>query len=88
MAINAIHMSPIPEMPYRRLYGERVLRSVANFTREDARQFLQLASEIPVRAEVELFSLEQANDVLQRMKRSELKAAAALQVGRRRTATR
>jgi propanol-preferring alcohol dehydrogenase len=81
LAINAIHMSPIPEMPYRLIYGERVLRSVANFTREDANQFLRIASEIPVRAEVELFPLEQANDVLQRMKRSELKAAAALRVG-------
>lgn len=80
LAINAIHMSPIPEMPYRRIYGERVLRSVANFTRNDAKQFLQLASEIPVRAEVELFPLEQANEVLQRMKRSDLRAAAALRV--------
>lgn len=80
LAINAIHMSPIPEMPYERIYGERVLRSVANFTREDAREFLQLADEIPVRAEVERFPLEQANDVLQQLKRSDLKAAAVLDV--------
>jgi propanol-preferring alcohol dehydrogenase len=80
LAINAIHMSPIPEMPYQLIYGERVLRSVANFTRKDARDFLQLAADIPIRAEVELFPLAQANDVLRRMKRSDLKAAAVLQV--------
>jgi propanol-preferring alcohol dehydrogenase len=80
LAINAIHMSPIPEMPYQRIYGERILRSVANFTRSDAREFLQLAADIPVRAEVELFRLSEANEVLQRMKRSELKAAAVLRI--------
>lgn len=80
-AINAIHMSPIPEMPYQTIYGERVLRSVANFTRADALDFLQLTAEIPVRTEVELFPLEQANDVLGRLKRSEIRGAAVLLVG-------
>lgn len=80
-AINAIHMSPIPEMPYQTIYGERVLRSVANFTRADALDFLQLTAEIPVRTEVELFPLEQANDVLGRLKHSEIRGAAVLLVG-------
>ncbi len=80
LAINAIHMSPIPEMDYQLLYEERVLRSVTNFTRQDAREFLQLAGEIPIRTEVQLFPLEEANDVLQRVKNSEIRGAAALQV--------
>jgi propanol-preferring alcohol dehydrogenase len=81
VAINAIHMSPIPEMPYPAIYGERVLRSVANFTRADALEFLQLAAEIPVRAEVETFPLAEANDVLARLKHSQIRGAAVLQVG-------
>jgi propanol-preferring alcohol dehydrogenase len=80
LAINAIHLSPIPEMPYARLYGERVLRSVANYTRQDARDFLALAAEIPIRTQVEAFELAQANDVLQMLKRSEIKAAAAFRI--------
>jgi alcohol dehydrogenase, propanol-preferring len=80
VAINAIHMSPIPEMPYATIYGERVLRSVANFTRDDALDFLRLAAEIPVQTEVELFALGEANEVLGRLKRSEIRGAAVLQV--------
>ncbi|MDT8305022.1 MAG: zinc-dependent alcohol dehydrogenase family protein [Anaerolineae bacterium] len=80
VAINAIHMSPIPEMPYQTIYGERVLRSVANFTRADAVDFLRLAAEIPVRTEVALFPLAEANDVLLRLKRSEIRGAAVLRV--------
>ena len=80
VAINAIHMSPIPEFAYDLLYGERVLRSVANFTRKDAEEFLQLAAEIPIQAEVEVFPLAEANDVLRRLKASEIRGAAALQV--------
>lgn len=81
VAINAIHMSPIPEMPYETIYGERALRSVANFTRADALDFLQLAAEIPVRTAVELFPLDEANEVLARLKRSEIRGAAVLRVG-------
>ena len=80
LAINAIHMSPIPEMPYQRIYQERVLRSVANLTREDADQFLRLAGEIPVRTEVETFPLEEANEVLKRLKASRIRGAAVLRV--------
>jgi alcohol dehydrogenase, propanol-preferring len=80
VAINAIHMSPIPEMPYATIYGERVLRSVANFTRADALDFLRLAAEIPVQTEVELFALGEANEVLGHLKASEIRGAAVLQV--------
>ncbi|MFN2187282.1 MAG: zinc-dependent alcohol dehydrogenase family protein [Candidatus Promineifilaceae bacterium] len=80
LAINAIHMSNIPEMPYSLIYGERVLRSVANFTRKDAVEFLETAAEIPVRCEVESFSLEDANAVLQSLKESQIKASAVLDI--------
>lgn len=78
IAINSIHMSPIPELPYNLLWGERVLRSVANVTRQDAEEFLPLAAQIPVKTDVELYPLAEANVVLQRLKASEVKGAAAL----------
>ncbi len=80
LAINAIHMSPIPEMPYRLIYGERTVRSVANSTRQDAEELLHLAAEIPIHTDVELYPLEEANAVLQRLKRAEVQGAAVLQV--------
>jgi propanol-preferring alcohol dehydrogenase len=80
LAINAIHMSPIPEMSYHLLYGERTLRSVANSTRQDAEDLLELAAEIPICTDVELYPLEQANGVLQRLKRAEIQGAAVLHV--------
>jgi propanol-preferring alcohol dehydrogenase len=80
LAINAIHMSPIPELAYTLLYGERTVRSVANATRQDAEELLQLATEIPVHTDVVLYTLAEANVVLQRLKRSEIQGAAVLQV--------
>ncbi len=80
VAINAIHMSPIPELPYERIYSERVLRSVANFTRRDAEEFLRLAAEIPIRTEIETFPLTEANHALRKLSASELRAAAVLAV--------
>ena len=80
LAINAIYMSPIPEIPYATLYGERTVRSVANATRCDARELLDLAAEIPIYTDVELFGLDEANEVLQRLKRSEIQGAAVLQL--------
>jgi propanol-preferring alcohol dehydrogenase len=80
LAVNAIHMSPIPEMPYALIYGERTVRSVANSTRQDATGLLQLASEIPLHTDVELYPLEDANAVLQRLKRAEVQGAAVLQI--------
>lgn len=80
LALAGIHMSPIPEMDYQLLYGERVLRSVANLTRQDAGEFLSLAAEIPVRARVEVYPLERANEALLRLKRAEVRGAAVLEV--------
>lgn len=73
-----IHMSDIPSFPYELLWGERVLRSVANLTRADGEQFLALAPQVPVRTEVEAFPLEQANEALDRLRRGTLRGAAVL----------
>lgn len=81
LAINAVYMSPIPEMRYDLIYGERVLRSVANFTRQDAEEFLRLAAEIPVHTEVEVYALAEANAALQRLKGGEIRGSAVLEVG-------
>src|SRR5271165_3804841 len=63
-----IHMSDIPSFPYRLLWEERLVRSVANLTREDGLQFLQLAPRVPVRPEVTVFPLEQANEALEALR--------------------
>ena len=73
-----IHMSDIPTFPYEALWGERVLRSVANLTRADGEEFLALAPTVPVRTEVETFPLEQANEALHRLRSGALRAAAVL----------
>ena len=73
-----IHMSDIPAFPYERLWGERVIRSVANLTRADGEEFLALAPTIPVRTEVETFPLEDANEALDRLRSGDLRAAAVL----------
>ena len=80
LAINAVYLDRIPEMEYGLLYGERTLRSVSNLTPQDAREFLALAAEIPVRTEVERFSLEEANAALQKLKRRQIKGAAVLAI--------
>jgi propanol-preferring alcohol dehydrogenase len=78
VAINAIHMSPIPEMPYRLLYGERTLRSVANATYRDGVEFLALAAAIPIRAETLDYRLDQANRALQDLKAARIDGAGVL----------
>jgi len=80
VALAGITMSAIPQMDYSLLYFERVLRSVANSTREDARECLRLAAEIPLRSEVEVFPLERANEALLALKQSQIKAAGVLKV--------
>ena len=75
---GGIHMSDIPAMPYELLWGERVLRSVANLTRADAEEFLALAPTVPVRTRVEAFELERANDALARMREGSLRGSAVL----------
>jgi len=76
-----IHMSDVPSFPYELLWGERVVRSVANLTRADGVEFLALAALIPVRTEIELFPLEQANEALTRLRRGEIRGAAVLEIG-------
>ena len=73
-----IHMSDIPSFPYDLLWGERTVRSVANLTRADGDEFLALASDIPLRVEVETFALEDANDALARLRSGALRGAAVL----------
>ena len=73
-----IHMSDIPAFPYRILWEERSIRSVANLTRRDAEEFLALAPAVPVRTETVHFPLEQANEALQRLRSGELRGAAVL----------
>ena len=80
LALGGIHMSPIPAMPYELLWHERTIRSVANSTRQDAIELLQVAGEIPVKTEIELFSLSQANEALMRLKQSEINGAGVLQI--------
>jgi propanol-preferring alcohol dehydrogenase len=75
-----IHMTDIPEFPYELLWGERVLRSVANLTRADGEEFLALAPRVPVRTEVELFPLEGANEALDRLRRGRIRGTAVLAV--------
>ena len=74
-------MSPIPEMPYGLIYHERTLRSVANSTRQDAKELLSIAAAIPIQTEVSLYPLEKANQALQALKASQIDGAAALTIG-------
>lgn len=80
VAINAIHLDGIPAFPYGDLWWERSLRSVANFTRDDARQFLQLAAEVPIRTEYDLYPLESANEALLALASGRVNGAAVLDV--------
>jgi propanol-preferring alcohol dehydrogenase len=75
---GGIHMSDIPSFPYEILWEERILRSVANLTREDARAFLALAPQIPVKTRVSHMPLQAANEALARLRRGELEGAAVL----------
>ena len=75
-----IHMSDIPSFPYRDLWEERILRSVANLTRADAEEFLELAPRVPVRTTVTVFGLDDAEAALTRLRAGEIEGAAVLQV--------
>ena len=68
VAINAIHLDRIPEFSYDDLWLERQIRSVANYTRDDAREFLAIAAEIPIRTEIERVPLADANGALARLR--------------------
>jgi propanol-preferring alcohol dehydrogenase len=75
---GGIHMSDIPSFPYDILWGERVVRSVANLTRQDAIDFLALAPKIPVQTHIEEYPLEQANEALHALRSGSLSGAAVL----------
>jgi len=75
-----IHMSDIPSFPYRILWEERIVRSVANLTRIDGEEFLALAPTVPVRTEVEVFPLAAANEALERLRAGRVRGAAVLVV--------
>jgi alcohol dehydrogenase, propanol-preferring len=78
VAINAIHLDRLPEMPYVDLWWERRLASVANFTRQDATEFLALAATIPVRTSFETHALEDANLALARLAQGQVRGAAVV----------
>jgi alcohol dehydrogenase, propanol-preferring len=75
---GGIHMSDIPSFPYDMLWGERVIRSVANLTRRDGEDFLRTAAEVPLRVEVERFPLGDAGSALERLRAGVLRGAAVL----------
>jgi propanol-preferring alcohol dehydrogenase len=77
-----IHMSDIPSFPYEILWGERVVRSVANLTRQDGEEFLALAPEVPVRTETVPFPLEETNQALEALREGKIRGAAVLVVDR------
>ncbi len=81
LALAGIHMSPTPPLDYNLLYHERVIRSVANNTRQDGEDFLRVAAEIPIRTQVETFPLAEANRALNRLKNDAIRGSAVLQIG-------
>jgi len=80
LVLGGIHMSPIPSFDYSLIYGERVIRSVANNTREDGREFLDEAARIPVRTHTQTFTFEQANEALIALKNDAIRGAGVLLV--------
>lgn len=77
---GGIHMSDIPSFPYHSLWEERVIRSVANLTRQDGEELLAVAPQVPVHTEVKTFQLEQANEALDLLRAGKLQGAAVLQL--------
>ncbi len=80
LVLGGIHMSPIPSFSYDLLYQERVIRSVANNTRQDGEDFLRVAAEIPIRTHVQMYPLAEANRALNALKNDAIPGAAVLRV--------
>ena len=80
LVLGGIHMSPIPSFSYDLLYQERMIRSVANNTRQDGEDFLRVAAEIPIRTHVQIFPLQDANHALNALKNDAIPGAAVLRV--------
>ncbi|HHV78414.1 MAG TPA: zinc-dependent alcohol dehydrogenase family protein [Firmicutes bacterium] len=83
VAINAVHLDGIPEFPYSLVYWERKISSVANATRQDAEEFMEIAGRIPIRPVVEVYPLEEANEALIALKHGTIQGAAVLQIADR-----
>ena len=81
LVLGGIHMSTIPAFDYALIYGERVVRSVANNTRADGQEFLREAAAIPVRTHVETFPLAEANEALTALKHDAIRGAGVLICG-------
>lgn len=75
---GGIHMSDIPTFPYKILWEERVIRSVANLTRKDGDEFLKLAPKVPIKTETEIFPLQKANEALDNLRAGKVHGAAVL----------
>lgn len=75
---GGIHMSDIPSFPYKILWEERIIRSVANLTRKDGEEFLKLAPEIPIKTEIQTFPLSEANEALNNLRNGKVRGAAVL----------
>ena len=80
VALAGIVMSQIPAMDYNLVYHERVLRSVANSTRQDAREFLELAAQVPIRTEIQTYDLADVNRALQDLKHSRIRGAGVVRI--------
>lgn len=80
LVLGGIHMSPIPSFSYDLLYHERVIRSVANNTRQDGTDFLRVAAEIPIHTQTQVFALEDANQALEALKHDAIRGAAVLRI--------
>jgi alcohol dehydrogenase, propanol-preferring len=80
IALGGIHMSQIPPIDYQLLYQERVVRSVANNTRQDGLDFLRVAAEIPIKTQTQIFDLEEANAALNALKHDAVRGAAVLKI--------
>ena len=78
MVLGGIHMSPIHSFDYALIYGERMVRSVANNTRADGREFLVEAASIPVQTHVQTYSFDQANEALIALKSDSIRGAGVL----------
>jgi propanol-preferring alcohol dehydrogenase len=80
VAVNAIHLDRVPELDYDDLWWERSIRSVANVTRSDVRELLELAAAIPLRTRVEVLPLDEANVALHRLGRGDVSGSFVLEV--------
>jgi alcohol dehydrogenase, propanol-preferring len=80
LILGGIHMSPIPSIAYPLIYYERSIRSVANNTRDDGHEFMKIAAQIPIRTEVQVFPLEQANQALNALKHDGIRGAGVLKM--------